>query len=181
MTEVLVSIASAAITLPLMEVWARFLHGRVWHGVLFAIHESHHRERKGRFEANDVLSVTHAPIAATLVIVGCIMHGITGAVLRGTGIGMTLFGVAYVVVHDGLVHGRLPVQGLARFRFLRRVRGAHRVHHRTGGAPYGLFAGPSELAQSRRHGRGHGDIAPAASRAAQRTLADAPSAPNASR
>ena len=55
---------------------------------------------------------------------------------------MTVFGFAYIIVHDGLVHGRLPVQGLAKFRYLRQVRNAHRVHHLTGEAPYGLFYGP---------------------------------------
>ena len=172
MTEIVVSIVVALIVAPLMELWSRFLHGRVWHGVLFALHRSHHELRLGRFEANDVLSVTHAPIAAALVIVGCVRHGIDGAVLRGIGIGMTLFGIAYVVVHDGFVHGRLPVAWLARFRFFRRVRAAHRVHHRKGAAPYGLFAGTREL----RHA-----TAPASKLIAQRAPARAPSAPSASR
>lgn len=172
MTEIVVSIVVALVVAPLMELWSRFLHGRVWHGLLFSVHRSHHRARHGRFEKNDILSVTHAPIAAALVIVGCMRHGIDGAVMRGVGIGMTLFGLAYVVVHDGFVHGRLPVEWLARFRFFRRVRGAHRVHHRTGGAPYGLFAGTREL----RHA-----TAPASKRKAQRAPAPAPSAPIASR
>jgi beta-carotene 3-hydroxylase len=172
MTEALVSIGVALVVAPLMELWSRFLHGRVWHGVLFSVHRSHHRERHGRFEANDLLSVTHAPIAATLIIVGCMRHGIDGAVLRGIGGGMTLFGVAYVIVHDGFVHGRLPVAWLARFRFFRRVRGAHRIHHRTGGAPYGLFAGTSEI----RH-----DTAPASKVTAHRALARGPSARSTSR
>jgi beta-carotene 3-hydroxylase len=47
-----------------------------------------------------------------------------------------------VVVHDGLVHGRLPVGFLRRSAYLRRVVAAHRVHHARGGAPYGLFLGP---------------------------------------
>lgn len=174
--EVLVSVAVAAIVAPLMELWARFLHGRIWHGVLFPIHRSHHETRIGRFEANDVLSVTHAPIAAALVIVGCIMHGFAGAVLRGAGIGMTLFGIAYVVVHDGFVHGRLPVSGLARFRFFRRIRGAHRLHHRSGAAPFGLFAGPREVARAIRHA-----TAPTSRRAAHRALPAAPSEPSTSR
>lgn len=178
MIEWMITVAVAALVAPLMELWSRLLHGRVWHGVLYRVHESHHRAREGRFEANDFLSVTHAPIAAALVIAGCIMHGFAGAALRGVGIGMTLFGVAYVVVHDGLVHGRLPVEGLARLRFFRRIRGAHRVHHRTGGPPYGLFAGPSELASRRRD---HDATAPAARRAAHRTLATGPSASKASR
>lgn len=177
MKEALVSAAVALVVALLMERWARFLHGRIWHGVLFPVHRSHHEERRGRFEANDVLSVTHAPIAAALVIVGCMMHGIGGAILRGVGIGMTAFGIAYVVVHDGFVHGRLPVEWLARFRFFRRIRAAHRVHHRRGAAPYGLFAGPRELAKS---GRRHA-TAPANRDAAQRALARAPSAPSTSR
>lgn len=172
MIEALVSIAVALAVAPLMELWSRFLHGRVWHGVLFSIHRSHHEERRGSFEANDVLSVTHAPIAATLVIVGCMMHGIDGAILRGIGAGMTLFGIAYVVVHDGFVHGRLPVEWLARFRFFRRIRGAHRVHHRTGAAPFGLFAGPRELSH---------ETAPASKLAAHRALPRGPSAPSTSR
>lgn len=177
MIEALVSVAVALAMLPIMELWSRVLHGRVWHGVLLSLHGSHHRPRRGRFEANDLLSVTHAPLAAALVVVGCMMHGWVGAILRGIGAGMTLFGLAYVVVHDGLVHERIPVSWLARSRFLRRVRGAHRVHHRTGGPPYGLFAGPAELARDkRRHA-----TAPAARRAAQRRLDPAPSDPSTSR
>lgn len=176
MIPALISLGVALVVAVLMELWSRFLHGRVWHGVLFAVHRSHHEERHGHFEANDVLSVTHAPVAAALVIVGCVMHGTTGAVLRGIGIGMTLFGVAYVIVHDGFVHGRLPVSWLARFRFFRRVRGAHRVHHRTGGAPYGLFAGTRELRREPRHA-----TAPASKLTAQRALSPAPSAPSTSR
>lgn len=175
MREALISIVVAALVFPLMELWSRFLHGRIWHGVLFRIHRSHHVERHGRLEANDILSATHAPIAATLVIVGCVLGGILGAVLRGVGAGMTLFGVAYVVVHDGFVHGRLPVQGLARSRFFRRVRAAHRMHHRTGGAPYGLFAGVREMRRPRH------ENAPASKLVAHRALARGPSEPSTSR
>ena len=176
MIEVLVSLGVALAIAPMMELWSRLLHGRVWHGALFSVHRSHHRHRTGRFEANDVLSATHAPIAAALVVVGCQMHGIGGAVVRGIGIGMTLFGIAYVVVHDGFVHGRLPVGFLARFRFFRRIRGAHRLHHRDGGAPYGLFAGPREVRREVRHA-----TTPASKLAAQRALARGPSAPSTSR
>ena len=175
MTDALISIVVAAAIAPLMELWSRFLHGRIWHGILFPIHRSHHVDRHGRFEANDLLSATHAPIAATLIIVGCVLGGLLGAVLRGVGAGMTLFGVAYVVVHDGFVHGRLPVQGLARLRFFRRVRAAHRMHHRTGGPPYGLFAGVGEMR------RRHHENAPAKRLVAHRALARGPSEPSTSR
>jgi beta-carotene 3-hydroxylase len=130
-----------------MELWAAVLHGKVWHGPLWTLHESHHAP-KGFWERNDVLSFTHAPIAMVLILFGCL--GTPGAgreVVFGVGLGMTLFGIAYVVVHDGLVHGRLPVGGLARFGYLRRVRNAHQVHHRTGAHPFGLFTGPWVVAR----------------------------------
>lgn len=149
----------AAAVAVVMEPWARLLHGRVWHHVLFRVHRSHHAHRKGRFEANDVLSAAHAPIAAALIVIGCNMHGAWAAVAIGVGAGMTVFGLAYVVVHDGLVHGRLPVAFLRRSRWLRRVRDAHRVHHARGEAPYGFFFGPLELMRTPR-ARGERPIAP---------------------
>ncbi len=159
--DVALGTAMALIVAAAMEPWARVLHGRVWHHRLWGVHRSHHEPRAGRLERNDALSFLHAPIAAGLVVTGCQLHGLTSAILVGMGVGMTLFGVGYVIVHDGFVHGRMPVRALSRFRFLRRVRGAHLAHHRTGGPPYGLFLGPRELMRHRaRHARGGGPIAP---------------------
>ena len=130
----------------LMEPWAAFLHRKVWHGALWRIHRSHHRRRLGRFEANDVFSVLHAPPAIALILYGCLGPvGVLREVAFAVGLGMTAFGLAYVVVHDGLVHGRLKVAALAQVPSLARIRAAHLVHHRRAGAPYGLFRGPAEL------------------------------------
>ncbi len=124
-----------------MEFWAQFLHGAVWHGILWKVHRSHHRPRKTWWEANDALSVLHAPIAIALILYGCRgPEGVARELLFGVGLGMTLFGIAYFVVHDGLVHGRLPVQGLLRFAYFAKVRDHHLLHHRKGHrAPYGFF------------------------------------------
>lgn len=147
---VLLAVAVALPVCAAMEPWARILHGRVWHHALWRIHRSHHSHRRGRFEANDALSAAHAPIAAALVMIGCNLHGPLAAITIGVGAGMTAFGIAYVIVHDGLVHGRLPVAFLARFAVLRRIQSAHRVHHARGAAPYGLFLGPRELTRAPR-------------------------------
>ncbi|WP_437744087.1 beta-carotene hydroxylase [Sorangium sp. So ce1504] len=141
-------IGTALAAFAIMEVWAALLHGKVWHHALWRIHRSHHTKRRGAFEPNDALAFLHAPIAAGLIIYGC--DGAPGPLREaafGFGLGMTAFGLAYVLVHDGLVHGRLPVSGLARIPYLARVRDAHRVHHGTGGPPYGLFLGPLVLAR----------------------------------
>ena len=128
-----------------MELWAALLHGRVWHTILWRIHRSHHRVRRGRFEANDALSMLHAPIAIAAILYGCRAEpGALREIVFGVGIGMSAFGVAYLVVHDGLVHGRLPVAALGRLRYFARVRDAHLVHHAHAGGPYGLFLGPWE-------------------------------------
>jgi len=137
----------------LMDFWAALLHGKVWHRWLWNIHVTHHSSRKGRFETNDALSFLHAPIAIALTLYGCRANpGVLREVAFGAGIGMTIFGVAYVIVHDGLVHGRLPVKALRRVRYLDTVARAHRVHHAGvfGGPPYGLFFGHWELARAKR-------------------------------
>ncbi len=119
------------------------------------IHRSHHLPRRGRYEKNDALSVLHAPIAIALILYGCQAEpGTVREIAFGVGIGMTLFGVSYFVVHDGLVHGRLPVGFLLRLGYIRRVVEAHRKHHEgsRGRAPYGLFFGPAELWLAKRRG-----------------------------
>ena len=150
---VLIWLPTAAVVAVAMELWAALLHGRVWHSWLWALHRSHHVPRDGTFEANDLLSSIHAPIAILAILWGCAgAPSLLREVVFGVGTGMTLFGVSYFVVHDGLVHGRLPVRGLLRLRYFREVVRAHVTHHVEAfdGAPHGLFLGPLELARHRR-------------------------------
>jgi beta-carotene 3-hydroxylase len=144
-------IAVALTVAAAMELWAAFLHGRVWHHALWRVHRSHHARRVGRFESNDILSSLHAPIAIALILYGCLgAPGVLREIAFGAGLGMTLFGFAYVIVHDGLVHGRLPVSGLAKIPYFARIREAHLEHHARGREPFGLFLGPREIARAAR-------------------------------
>ncbi|HEU4537903.1 MAG TPA: beta-carotene hydroxylase [Polyangiaceae bacterium] len=145
-----------------MEAWAALLHGRVWHALLWALHRSHHRPRRGRFEANDLLSVTHAPVALGLILYGCVgAPGPLRDLAYGWGIGMSAFGLLYFTFHDGLVHKRLPVQGLLRFRVVRLWHDAHLVHHRRGRAPYGFFYVPRAVREHLRARAARARTAPA--------------------
>mgnify|MGYP001156907792 CR=1 FL=1 len=137
----------AAGTFVFMEFWARWIHERVWHGVLYSMHHSHHSPR-GPFEWNDILSASHAPVSVAMILYGCWNEGIVPVMAFGFGVGMACFGVAYVIVHDGIVHGRLPVNFLRKIPALEAICRAHRVHHADGMAPYGLFLGPQELRKS---------------------------------
>ncbi len=145
LARALLWIPVAAAVAAAMDLWAALLHEVVWHGPLWAIHRSHHTPRRGRFEANDALSALHAPIAVALLLFGCAGRpGALREVAFGIGLGMTAFGLAYLVVHDGLAHGRLPVRFLLRSRVMRAIVVAHGRHHATspGAAPYGLFFAP---------------------------------------
>ncbi|KAL9691491.1 hypothetical protein QQ045_011915 [Rhodiola kirilowii] len=63
------------------------------------------------------------------------------------GLGITMFGMAYMFFHDGLVHRRFPVGPIADVPYLRKVAAAHQLHYteKLNGVTYGLFLGPREL------------------------------------
>lgn len=44
------------------------------------------------------------------------------------GLGITVFGMAYMFVHDGLVHKRFPVGPIANVPYFRKVAAAHQVN-----------------------------------------------------
>ena len=114
--------------------WAT--HRFVMHGPGWFLHESHHRGRGRRFEANDVYPVLFASIVMIALWIG--FHGAQWRWLVPAGVGVTLYGIAYAFVHDGAVHRRLPTGTWFRGRVERLV-AAHRIHHQTGGEPFGML------------------------------------------
>lgn len=132
-----------------MEMYARVVHRFAWHEneVGWKIHESHHMPRKGAFELNDVYAIMNAVPAIGLTGYGFLREDVIGGVCFGLGLGITLYGMAYMFVHDGMVHGRFAVGPVKDVPGLRRIAVAHRMHHMDdfGGYPYGMFLGPSEL------------------------------------
>lgn len=130
-----------------MEFWARWAHRALWHASLWHMHESHHRPREGPFELNDVFAITNAVPAIALLSYGFFNKGLVPGLCFGAGLGITVFGMAYMFVHDGLVHKRFPVGPIANVPYFRRVAAAHQLHHsdKFNGVPYGLFLGPKEV------------------------------------
>ncbi|XP_065869268.1 beta-carotene 3-hydroxylase 1, chloroplastic-like isoform X1 [Euphorbia lathyris] len=130
-----------------MEFWARWAHRALWHASLWDMHESHHRPREGPFELNDVFAIINAVPAIGLLSYGFFNKGLFPGLCFGAGLGITVFGIAYMFVHDGLVHKRFPVGPIANVPYFRKVAAAHQLHHsdKFSGVPYGLFLGPKEL------------------------------------
>lgn len=139
-----VVLISAVFVCLLMEPWSAWVHRAVWHGPLWFIHRTHHRDRidgtPQGWVANDLLSAAHAPIAIGLIAGGYWwVDVLAGAVALGAGIGMTVYGALYVVFHDGMVHARLPVAGLANVKMFADMKEAHALHHKTNASPHGFF------------------------------------------
>ena len=108
-----------------MEIFAWAIHKYVMHGLGWGWHKSHHTETSGIFEKNDLYAVVFSFIAA-----GCFIVGSMGSSwLWYVGLGLTLYGILYAFVHDGLVHRRLPFPRKATGAYLKRLVQAHRIHH----------------------------------------------------
>jgi len=111
-----------------MEIFAWFIHKYVMHSRWgWGWHESHHVETSGLFEKNDLYAVCFSFIAAALFIIGSIGY----PALWMAGLGLTIYGVLYGFVHDGLVHQRWPFFVKVRGGYLKRLVQAHRLHHAT--------------------------------------------------
>lgn len=120
-----------------MEPITAATHRWVMHGLGERLHRSHHRVQVGRFEANDAYPVTFAALVCVGLWAGFNQPGWAGLV--PVGVGVTLYGIAYALVHDVYIHGRLRWFGHRRFAALDHLAAAHRIHHLYGGAPFGML------------------------------------------
>lgn len=123
-----------------MELFSYLLHRYLFHGVLWKIHRTHHQHSKGTFEWNDLFSLMFGTVAVVLIIRGS--GGAPGNIELPLGVGITLYGALYFIIHDLFTHRRFyPFK--SDNRLLRMIRRAHQRHHqsveRDGYEPYGLF------------------------------------------
>lgn len=145
------------LTVIAMEITAALSHRYIMHGWGWGWHRSHHEPHSGWFEVNDLYAVVFAVLAIVLIYLGS--RGVWP--LQWIGTGMTLYGVLYFIVHDGLVHQRWPFKYIPRRGYFKRLYMAHRMHHavrgREGCVSFGfLYAPPlSKLQETlrQRHGR----------------------------
>ena len=98
----------------LMEPITALVHRFVMHGPGLVLHRSHHRrvrpgESPSRWEANDLFPVAFAAVVMLGLAIGFNVAGYE--VLVPIGVGVTLYGLAYAVVHDVYIHRRLPLFG----------------------------------------------------------------------
>ena len=120
-----------------MEPLTAMTHRFVMHRFGLVWHRSHHRRGHRGFERNDLFPLCFAGVVCLALWLGFHDPALTDLVPLAAGV--TLYGAAYAVVHDVYIHHRLRWFGDRRLPVLERLAAAHDVHHRLGGAPYGML------------------------------------------
>ena len=103
-------------------------HKFVMHGFLWYLHEDHHRPKyQHLFEKNDLFFVIFALPSSLSIYFGLEQQQLH---LAAIGFGILLYGVAYFLVHDVLIHQRLTWFKHTKNRYLIGLRKAHKIHHK---------------------------------------------------
>ena len=105
--------------------WAT--HKYVMHGFLWYLHEDHHNPRGHVFEKNDAFFLIFA-IPSWLCIMLGLQNGVYWAAAIGFGIAM--YGFAYFLVHDVIIHQRFKWFTRSNNTYVRTIRWAHKMHHK---------------------------------------------------
>jgi len=110
-----------------MEGITWLTHRFVMHGFLWYLHEDHHQKRPGFFEKNDAFFLIFA-IPSWL----CIMLGLQNQVywVAAVGLGIALYGLAYFIVHEVIIHQRFKWFTRSNNAYIRTIRWAHKMHHK---------------------------------------------------
>lgn len=110
-----------------MEGITWLTHKYVMHGFLWYLHEDHHQPTGHTLEKNDAFFLVFA-IPSWL----CIMLGLQHNNLWATGIGfgIALYGFAYFLVHEVIIHQRIKWFTRTSNRYIKAIRWAHKMHHK---------------------------------------------------
>ncbi len=111
-----------------MEAVAWLTHKYVMHGLLWRLHEDHHKKNpESFFEKNDYFFLIFAVPG-----IACLAIGIYTPmyVVLCVGIGITLYGLAYFGVHEIFIHQRFKLLRNTDNFYFRAIRRAHKMHHK---------------------------------------------------
>ncbi len=123
----------------LMECFVYGFHKYIMHGILWKIHQTHHKKGKGWFELNDVFLVFFASLG-----IGLIFSGLSSLDARlWLGCGVSIYGMTNFFFHDIVIHRRMRWTYSIRNRYVQGLIRAHHAHHKhidnTEGEEYGLL------------------------------------------
>ncbi len=111
-----------------MECITWLTHKYVMHGLMWYFHEDHHQPKYEHvFERNDIFFVIFAIPSIVLFY-----FGVEGGInyLFFIGLGITIYGFCYFMIHDVLIHQRFKWFKHTKNKYLIGLRKAHKVHHK---------------------------------------------------
>ncbi|MET4080765.1 beta-carotene 3-hydroxylase [Pedobacter sp. UYP30] len=134
--ETVIDILIVLCTIVVMESLSWAMHKFLFHGPLWFIHKTHHRAKHSFFEWNDVFSVFFAALSLYLMFIDRTALGYKFFI----GVGISVYGIIYFVVHDWFVHQRFKAFK-SKNSYLTKVRKAHKIHHKSMEKEHGIAFG----------------------------------------
>ncbi|MCG9790936.1 sterol desaturase family protein [Flavobacterium algicola] len=112
----------------LMECVTWLTHKYVMHGFMWYFHADHHQPKYANvFERNDIFFIIFAIPSIVLFYFGA-NAGFN--YLFFIGLGITLYGFCYFMIHDILIHQRFKLFKNTQNPYLVGLRKGHKVHHK---------------------------------------------------
>ena len=116
-----------------MEFMAWFTHKFIMHGLLWYLHKDHHQVEPGFFEKNDSFFLIFAVPSAYCYVTGLMYNDFRLYI----GIGISLYGLAYFIIHEIIIHQRFKFWSRLDNRYIKAIRRAHKIHHKYLGKEHG--------------------------------------------
>ena len=128
------------ITFFIMEAVAWATHKYLMHGLLWRLHEDHHVIDKNKvLQKNDFFFLIFAIPSMILIYIGYEYDNICLFI----GLGIALYGLGYFIVHEIIIHRRLPFFKKSNNAYIKSIRMAHKIHHKTlgkyGASSFGML------------------------------------------
>ena len=120
-------IAIVLATFFVMEGVTWLTHRFVMHGFLWYLHRDHHQKAPGFFEKNDAFFLIFAIPSWLCIMLGLQAHNYPVAAI---GFGIALYGLAYFIVHEVIIHQRIKWFTRSNNIYIRSIRWAHKMHHK---------------------------------------------------
>jgi len=110
-----------------MEGITWLTHRYVMHGFLWYLHRDHHQKGPGFFEKNDAFFLIFAIPSWLCIMLGLQNHNYP---VTAIGFGIALYGLAYFIVHEVIIHQRIKWFTRSNNSYIRSIRWAHKMHHK---------------------------------------------------
>ena len=135
---ILSNVIIVLITFFFMEFVSWATHKYIMNGFLWILHKDHHVVNSDNvFQKNDLFFLIFAIPSIFLIFIG--FENQSNQLFIG--IGIALYGLAYFLIHEIIIHRRLPPPSKTKSRYIKAIRKAHKVHHKNRGKYHGVNFG----------------------------------------